>query len=408
LEGAIRISGAKNAILPVMAATLLSKGESLIKNAPDLIDVRTMSALLRSLGATVDFDEGTLRVYTSHCDGVEIPYELTRTMRASIYTLGPLLALKGEARIGLPGGDIWGSSRLLDFHIESLERLEATIRVKKNHLEARADKLTGAEIRLGFPSLSATCSTLMAATLARGETVIKNASQAPEARDLAKCLVNMGARIDWVGGNDIKVIGVDELHPIEHTIIPDRCETGTYMVASAITRGDVLLEACSYGHLSAIISVLEKAKVRIKRIGNNVIRVYTHVRPEAVDVTTAPYPGFLTDMQPPMTTLLTLAKGISTITETIFPDRFGHVPELKGMGADIELRGNTAIINGVQQLRGERVMANDIRSGAALVLAGLVAEGETVVYQAENVDRGYEAMERKLSAIGAQIERVEE
>jgi UDP-N-acetylglucosamine 1-carboxyvinyltransferase len=405
LSGSIRIGGAKNAALPILCATLLSDGASLLRNVPGLRDIDTTAALLRFLGrevtvrapeVQVSLKEGSLRP--------EAPYELVRQMRASVLVLGPLVARYGRAKVSLPGGCAIGA-RPVDQHLKGLEALGATIRVEHGYILAEAPRLRGAEIVFDIPTVTGTENLMMAAALAKGRTTLVNAAREPEVEELGRVLTKMGARIEGAGTAIIHVTGSDQLDPFDHAITADRIEAGTFMAAVAAAGGDVLLEHAPLDDLEPVIVKLRKTGLGIEREGEHV-RVVRDRPILPVDVTTAPHPGFPTDMQAQLMALMCLAKGGSVLTETIFENRFMHVPELLRMGANIETRNNTAIVQGVERLSGASVMATDLRASASLVIAGLVAEGETIVRRVYHLDRGYERIEKKLAAVGADIERI--
>jgi UDP-N-acetylglucosamine 1-carboxyvinyltransferase len=403
LRGEVRISGAKNAALPILCSAILTGGRCTFKNVPLLDDVRTMGRLLARMGCAV---EGTrtvtieARELTSH----EAPYELVKTMRASVLVLGPLVARHGHARVSLPGGCAIGA-RPIDQHLKGLEAMGARITLSHGYVEARTRRLVGARIVCDVPTVTGTENLLMAASLARGRTVIENAACEPEVEELARVLNKMGARIQGAGTTTISIDGVDELHPIEHAIIPDRIEAGTFMVAAAITRGDLLVRDCVPEHLDAVTAKLRAAGAEVaSEDGGLRVRARGPIQP--VDITTQPYPGFPTDMQAQFMVLAAIAAGQSVITETIFENRYMHVQELARMGADIHVEGRTSIIRGVPRLEGATVMATDLRASASLILAGLVARGRTEVLRVYHLDRGYERIERKLSKLGANIRRV--
>ncbi|MDZ7374761.1 MAG: UDP-N-acetylglucosamine 1-carboxyvinyltransferase [candidate division KSB1 bacterium] len=406
LQGEVVISGAKNAVLPIMAAALLANGRFHIRRVPLLRDVRTMSHLLRIIGARVDQDEHELLIDTTRCSYYEAPYELVKTMRASIYVLGPLVARYGYARVSLPGGCAWGP-RPVDLHIKGLQKLGAEITLEKGYIVARAPKLRGTTITLDIPSVGATGNLLMAATLAEGTTVIENAAREPEIASLAEFLQRMGAQIEGIGSDRLVVHGVDELAPADFEVIPDRIEAGTFLIAGAITRGDVTVRNVVPEHVRSVLAKLMDAGVEVQE-GPDWIRVRCDRRVKAVDVTTAVYPGFPTDMQAQWMALMTVAEGTSVIVDTIFLDRFTHVAELRRLGADIRMDGNSAHVVGVPALQGAPVMSTDLRASASLILAGLVAEGRTDVSRVYHIDRGYERIEEKLRALGAQIWREQE
>ncbi len=404
LEGSVVIGGAKNATLALMPAALLAGGTFHLRNTPVLRDVHTMAALLRSMGMEIGLEDHLLTLRTEGVRKHEAPYEHVKKMRASVYVLGPLLARYGEARVSLPGGCAWGP-RPVNLHIEGMRRLGAQVDLRGGYIVARASRLRGARISFDISSVGATGNVMMAAVLARGTTVIENAAIEPEITALAEFLISMGARIQGVGTNRLEIEGVDELHPADVDMIPDRIEAGTYLVAAAMTGGRVKLEHVLPEHLTAVMAKLEDAGCAIETTATTV----TVTGPEsvrAVDVTAAIYPGFPTDMQAQWTALMTVARGTSVITDSIYLDRFKHVPELSRLGADIELKENAAIVRGGTKLTGAKVMSTDLRASASLILAGLIADGVTEVLRVYHIDRGYEAIERKLRAIGADIERV--
>jgi UDP-N-acetylglucosamine 1-carboxyvinyltransferase len=403
LRGEVRVSAAKNAALPLLAASLLSAEPVVLENVPRLADVATIRALLGRLGTEVDERDGCTIARTPSLRSVEAPYDLVSTMRASVLVLGPLLARAGRARVALPGGCAIGV-RPIDLHLRGLERLGADIALTQGYVEARAARLKGARIVFDIVTVTGTENLMMAATLAEGTTILENAAREPEVPDLARLLTAMGARIRGAGTERIEVEGVAELGGARHRIIPDRVEAGTFLVAGAITRGDVVVRDVVPDHLTAILDKLEAAGARLD-VGPDRIRVRAEGRPRPVDIVTNPYPGFATDMQAQMMALLGLADGSSVITETIFENRFQHAAELRRLGAAIEIEGNRAVIRGVGGYQGAPVMATDLRASASLVLAGLAAAGTTEVSRVYHLDRGYEAMERKLGALGARIRR---
>jgi UDP-N-acetylglucosamine 1-carboxyvinyltransferase len=405
LRGRVKISGAKNAVLPIIAASLLTGDKCTIMGMPDLDDVGTICQVLEALGAQLEKRGNTsMTVHSRDLVSCEPPYELVRKMRASFLVMGPLLARMGKAKVSLPGGCAIGT-RPVDLHLKGFEALGAKISTGYGTVQAEARRLKGARIYLDFPSVGATENIMMAATLAQGETIIENAAEEPEVVDLANFLNAMGARIKGAGTKIIKVTGVKELHGTTYTVIPDRIEAGTYMVAAAITRGDLLLQNVIIEHLKPLIAKLQEMGVKVQEEDGG-LRVRMSRRPLAVDVKTLPYPGFPTDMQPQIMALLSLARGTSIIIETVFENRFMHVAELKRMGADIRIEGRSAIVEGVPGLTAAPVRATDLRAGAALILAGLSTEGTTEVNGIEHIDRGYVAMEEKLAAVGARIKRV--
>ena len=412
LEGVIAIGGAKNAALPLMAASLLTRETLTLENLPDLADVATMANLLVQHGAAVGTDERMtaerrrLDLTAEHITSITAPYDLVRKMRASVLVLGPLLARCGRARVSLPGGCAIGT-RPIDLHIAGLRRLGAQIELHEGYVDARAPKgLRGAEIVFPFVSVGATEDLLMAATLAEGETVLVNAAREPEITDLAECLVKMGARIDGIGSDRLHIVGVGRLYGTVHRIIPDRIETGTYIMAAAATGGEVRLTRTRPDFLTAAARVLDGTGVELTMTGDE-IRVRRRGEGlDGVDVTTEPYPGYPTDLQAQFMALMATARGASLITETIFENRFMHVPELTRMGANITVQGASAMVRGVPRLLGAPVMATDLRASVSLVVAGLAAEGETVINRVYHLDRGYERLEDKLAACGARIERL--
>lgn len=408
LTGRVRIHGAKNAVLPIIAATILgTTGKSVIHETPALDDVYTISEVLRHLGAQVTFFGDRLVVDATSLDGHEAPYELVRKMRASFLVMGPLLARLGRARIALPGGCAIGS-RPIDQHLKGFEAMGASIEMGHGFVEARVHgRLKGTRIYLDVPSVGATENIMMAATLAEGTTLIENAAMEPEIVDLATFLNAMGARVRGAGTGTIRIDGVEALHGTTHTVIPDRIEAGTFMVAAAITRGNVLVEGAIYDHVRAVAAKLSEMGVYVEEEDGG-IRVVAEGRLRPVDVKTLPYPGFPTDMQAQMMALLAVTEGTSTVTETVFENRFMHVEELKRMNAQIKIEGRSAIIEGVPRLSGAKVCATDLRAGAALVLAGLAAEGETEVTGLHHIDRGYVDLVGKLRRLGADIARVSE
>lgn len=410
LKGTVKISGSKNAVLPIaVAAAILGDGISVLHNVPNLTDVKTLSAVLEGLGASITRKNGSLYIEPINRMEYEAPYDLVRKMRASIYVLGPLVAKLGRAKVSFPGGCAIGP-RPVDLHIRGLEYLGADVDVKKGYIYAQSDKLVGCDMNLTGqygPSVGATANVLMAATLAEGTTIIRGAAREPHITDLATFLNAMGAKIKGIGTSKLTIQGVKQLHGTEHTVISDDIEAGTFMVAAAITDGDVFVEGITQNQIPAISDILVETGVQLdwKETG---VRVTTAKQLRAVDVKTVPFPGFPTDMQAQIMGLLCLAAGKSTITENVHTDRFIHAAELNRMGADIKLDGRKAIINGVSYLSGAPVMASDLRAGAVLVVAGLAASGETVVSRIYHIDRGYEVIEDKLKNLGAVIVRENE
>ncbi len=408
LEGTIPISGSKNAVLPIaVAAAILGDGVSVLHNVPDLTDVNTLRAVLEGLGATTKLKNSTLYIEPINHLEYEAPYDLVRKMRASIYVLGPLVAKLGKAKVSFPGGCAIGP-RPIDLHIRGLEHLGAEVTVQRGYIYAQAERLTGTEMYLMGqygPSVGATANIMMAATLAEGTTVIRGAAREPHVSDLAHFLNAMGADIEGIGTSVLTIHGVKHLHGTEHTVISDDIEAGTFMVAGAITKGDVYVQGITEQQLPAVSEKLVEAGVELDWDANGV-RVTTPREIRGIDITTAPFPGFPTDMQAQIMGLLCLAAGTSVISENVHTDRFIHAAELNRMGADIMLDGSKAVINGVRNLSGAPVMASDLRAGAVLVAAGMAAAGETVVSRVYHIDRGYESIEQKLNDIGANITRV--
>jgi len=407
LHGVVKIDGAKNSALSIMAATLLTKDDCILRNIPRLTDIDTMAAVIRKLGVKVEWKEdNNLYIDPDNFNNYEAPYELVKMMRGSILVMGPLLARLKRAKISLPGGCAIGA-RPVDYHLKGFEALGAQVEVEKGYIEAKVKKLKGTEIYLDFPSLGATENIMMAACLAEGITSIENAAKDPEVVELGRFLNEMGAKIKGLGTDLIKIEGVKKLHGIDYTIIPDRIEAGTYMIAAAITGGDVLIEKADPLLLKPLIVKLEEAGVQIE-LEKDLIKVIRPETVQAVDIKTLPFPGFPTDMQPQFMALSCVAKGTSVITETVFEKRFAHIGDLIRMGADIKVEGHSAIIKGVKKLSAAPVMASDLRGGAALVLAGLVAEGTTELSRIYHLDRGYAKLEEKLNSLGADIKRVKE
>lgn len=401
LEGEVRISGAKNSTLKLMAAALMVPGEVVLERVPQITDVELMADVLRRLGATVQRENGRLVIDSSGELCEEAPYELVTKMRASIQVLGPLLARLGHARVAMPGGDAIGS-RPIDIHLRGLERMGAKFTTEHGYVEGLCDRLKGVNTLLEFPSVGATENILMASVLAEGRSVIENAAREPEIQDLCAFLNNAGARIGGVGTPTITVDGVDQLHSAEHSIDPDRIEAGTYAIAAVATQGDVTLVDCEPSHLELPLMKLEDAGAEVTR-GEGRVRVRMDRRPTTLDLVTLPFPGFPTDLQPPMMVLLSQARGSSILTENVFESRFLFVDELNRMGAHIRVEGHHAVIRGVEQLSGAPVRSPDIRAGAALVVGGLCADGRTEVYDAGHIERGYEQFVDKLTGLGAEI-----
>jgi UDP-N-acetylglucosamine 1-carboxyvinyltransferase len=406
LQGEVWISGAKNAVLPILVASLLGDGPSRVNNVPHLQDVTTTMELLGRMGAELSIDERMqIEIDPRSLRHFEAPYDLVKTMRASILVLGPLVARYGRARVSLPGGCAIGS-RPVDLHLHGLRALGAQVEVVNGNIEARADRLKGCRIVMDTVTVTGTENILMAATLAQGTTVIENAAQEPEVVDLADFLTAMGAQIEGAGSNTITVEGVESLQGTDYSVLPDRIETGTYLVGGAMTGGRIRCTRARPAHLDSVLAKLAEAGADISTGDDWVELDMQGRRPRSVDITTAPYPGFPTDMQAQFTALNCIAEGTGVITETIFENRFMHVQELQRLGADIRVKGNTAIISGVPGLNGAPIMATDLRASACLVLAGLVADGVTTVDRVYHIDRGYEIIEEKLSALGARIKRI--
>jgi len=406
LQGTVKISGAKNAVLPIIAATLLGQTPSVLEEVPDLEDVRTISEVLRQLGLQVkDRGDHILEIDSTHITASEAPYDLVRKMRASFLIMGPLIARCGRAKISLPGGCAIGT-RPIDLHLKGFEALGADIEIGHGFIEAKAPHgLKGARIYLDFPSVGATENILMAASMAQGQTILENPAHEPEIIDLVNYLNMMGAHIRGAGTNVIKIEGVQTLCGCDYTIIPDRIEAGTYMVAAAMTNGDVYIENAISEHLKPVIAKLKEAGVEIHEDING-IRVRCGSPLKSVDIKTLPYPGFPTDMQAQFMAMQAVSSGTSVVTETVFENRFMHVDELKRMGANIRIQGRSAIVEGVAKLTGCQVKATDLRAGAAMVLAGLIADGQTQVGYIHHIDRGYDKLVDKLCALGAEIRRV--
>lgn len=404
LSGEVEISGAKNAALALMPAALLANGEYAFTNMPDLRDIKTMASLLSGLGVTTKRRGHRMAIDTTGVNKYEAPYELVKKMRASIYVLGPLLSRYGYAKVSMPGGCAWGP-RPINLHIEGMIKLGAKIELDRGYIIAEAKRLHGTKISFDVSSVGATGNILMAAVLAKGTTVIENAAIEPEITALVDFLIKMGAKINGVGARKLEIEGVDELHPTDVEMIPDRIEAGTFLIAAALTGGDIKINKCNPDDLTAVIEKLKDAGCSIN-IGGSFIELKSPKRIIPVDVTTEIYPGFPTDMQAQWISLMALADGSAVITDTIYYDRFKHVPELMRLGANIDLHENVAVVRGVKKLTGAKVMSTDLRASASLILAGLVAEGPTEVLRVYHIDRGYEAIEKKLRALGADIRRV--
>ena len=406
LRGEVEISGAKNAALPILASTILGGGECVIANLPRVADVLTMGKLLGILGAKVQHDGNRAVINADTISSTQAPYDLVKTMRASVLVLGPLLARWGEATVSMPGGCAIGS-RPVNLHLAGLAKMGAEVSMEHGYIRAKAKRLKGAQIYCDTPTVTGTENLMMAASLAEGTTVIENAAKEPEIVDLADFLVKRGARIVGAGTDVITIEGIRELYGSDHDVIPDRIETGTYLVAGAITRGAVTLNRCRSNHLDALLMKLREAGVELK-VEQDRIHLNAASRLKGIDIRTLPYPGFPTDMQAQMVALMTAAEGTSVITETVFESRFMHVEELRRMGAEIKIEGTRAVVTGPTKLTGAPVMASDLRASAGLVLAGLAAEGTTEILRVYHLDRGYERMEEKLRGLGATIARQKE
>ena len=401
LSGSVKISGAKNAVLPIMTAALMAEGESVITRVPDLRDTRTMIKLMEIVGARCSFKDNNLLIDASTVNNPEAPYDLVKTMRASFYVLGPLLARFGTVKVSLPGGCAWGP-RPVDFHLKGLEKLGAKVTLKSGYILAEAKRLKGAKISFEFPSVGATGNIAMAAATAEGTTVIENAAREPEIVQLCQYLNQMGASISGIGSSRITIDGVESLHPANIDVIPDRIEAGTFLMAGALM-GKITLTDVKPDHLDSVLLKLREVGSRIETTPNSITIEPGQLK--AVDMTTAVYPGFATDLQAQWVALMSLAKGSSLVTDTVYHDRFSHVPELNRLGANIKVDNNTAFIRGVDDLVGAPVMSTDIRASASLIIAGLVACGETTVSRVYHIDRGYERIEEKFDGLGAKIVR---
>lgn len=404
LNGEVRISGAKNAALPIMCASLLSADDLHLSNLPDMHDVATMAKLLQQMGVSVALSPQAATFNAGHVDKLEAPYDMVKTMRAAILVLGPLLTRFGEARVSLPGGCAIGS-RPVDLHIKGLQAMGAEIRIEHGYIHATAKRLRGARILFDLVSVTGTENLMMAAVLADGITTLENAAREPEVVDLANCLIAMGAKINGAGSDTITIQGVSSLHGADYQVMPDRIESGTFLVAAAAAGGRITLSDTRADILDCVLDKLREAGAQIEVSGHH-ITLAMRRRPTAVNLRTAPYPAFPTDMQAQFMALNAIAEGGAMVVETIFENRFMHVQELRRLGAQIDVEGNTAIIKGCAQLEGATIMATDLRASACLVIAGLVAQGETIVDRIYHLDRGYEHIEAKLTALGAQIRRI--
>ncbi|MEN6374172.1 MAG: UDP-N-acetylglucosamine 1-carboxyvinyltransferase [Smithella sp.] len=403
LHGDVRISGAKNAALPVLASALLAPGTSTFHNIPDLVDIKTIKKLLKNLGVEIEGDE-TVQVNAEKITSCEAPYDLVKTMRASVLVLGPLVARRGVARVSLPGGCAIGA-RPVNLHIKALQDLGAHVELNSGYVEAKAKKLKGADIYFDISTVTGTENIMMAAVLAEGTTVLNNAACEPEIVNLADVLKGMGAKISGAGTDVITIEGVTSLKPTEASIIPDRIEAGTFMIAAGMTRGEINILGCDSSHLEALINKLRDTGMKIVPIKGG-LKVSSGKKINSVDIKTLPYPGFATDLQAQMMAYMSISSGLSVINETVFENRFMHVSELLRMGADIVIQGSSAIVRGVPKLHGAQTMATDLRASASLLLAALVAEGTTEISRVYHIDRGYEGIEKKFSALGADIKRI--
>ena len=406
LKGEVEISGAKNAALPIVAASLLASGTSMVSRVPNLKDVLTIGQLIRHLGAEFSHEDNKTVINTERIRIFEAPYELVRTMRASVLVLGPLVAKYGKAKVSLPGGCAIGA-RPINLHLMGFEKMGAKIELESGYVMAKAKRLKGASVYFDIPTVTGTENLMMAATLAKGMTLLENAAREPEVVDLANALISMGAKIKGAGESVIEIEGVDELRPLNYSVIPDRIETGTFMTFAGITGGDIIIKGCKLEHLDAPIIKLKEAGLVFEHRTEG-IRVIGPSRPKATDIKTMPYPGFPTDMQAQFMALMSMAEGTSMIKESIFENRFMHVAELKRMGADITVEGSTATVKGVSRLKGAPLMATDLRASASLIVAALAAEGETVIHRIYHLERGYEKMEEKLLRLGAYVRKMKE
>ena len=405
LNGSVRIDGAKNAVLPIIAATLLAKGKSVLREVPNLKDVHVISDLLRHLGAEVEYEGTTLTVDATNLTTYDAPYELVRKMRASFLVMGPLLARFNQTKISMPGGCAIGT-RPIDLHLKGFKALGADVVMDHGFVEAKTDKLVGTKLYLDFPSVGATENIMMAAVLAEGTTIIENAAEEPEIVDLANFLNEMGADVKGAGTNTIRIKGVKELTATEHDVIPDRIEAATFMVAAAMTKGDITVENVILEHLKPVTAKLREAGCEVIEMDKS-IRVIGPEKLKAVDIKTLPHPGFPTDVQAQFMAMLTVSKGTGVVIETVFENRFMHVAEFNRMGANIKIEGRSAIVEGVEKLYGAKVNATDLRAGAALILCGLIAEGETEIGEIYHIQRGYVDIDKKITALGGNIEIVE-
>jgi UDP-N-acetylglucosamine 1-carboxyvinyltransferase len=403
LQGDVQISGAKNAALPILASALLTSGENTFHNIPDLVDIKTIKKLLKSMGVQFDGNE-TCKVSAEKITSCDAPYDLVKTMRASVLVLGPLVARMGFARVSLPGGCAIGA-RPVNLHIKALQEMGAHVELNNGYIEAKAKKLKGADIYFDITTVTGTENVMMAATLAEGTTVLNNAAREPEVVNLANVLKGMGAKISGAGTDTIIIEGVTSLKPTEAEIIPDRIEAGTFMIAAGMTRGEINIIGCNPHHLESLINKLRDTGMKISPIKSG-LKVSSGEKINSVDVKTLPYPGFPTDLQAQMMAYMSIGSGLSVISETVFENRFMHVSELLRMGADVVIQGGNAIVRGVPMLHGAQTMATDLRASASLILAALAAEGKTEISRVYHIDRGYQAIEKKFSALGADIKRM--
>jgi UDP-N-acetylglucosamine 1-carboxyvinyltransferase len=403
LQGDVQISGAKNAALPILASALLTSGENTFHNIPDLMDIKTIKKLLKSMGVQIDGNE-TCKVSAEKITSCDAPYDLVKTMRASVLVLGPLIARMGFARVSLPGGCAIGA-RPVNLHIKALQEMGAHVELNNGYIEAKAKKLKGADIYFDITTVTGTENVMMAATLAEGTTVLNNAAREPEVVNLANVLKGMGAKISGAGTDTIIIEGVTSLKPTEAEIIPDRIEAGTFMIAAGMTRGEINIIGCNPHHLESLINKLRDTGMKISPIKSG-LKVSSGEKINSVDVKTLPYPGFPTDLQAQMMAYMSIGSGLSVISETVFENRFMHVSELLRMGADVVIQGGNAIVRGVPMLHGAQTMATDLRASASLILAALAAEGKTEISRVYHIDRGYQAIEKKFSALGADIKRM--
>lgn len=404
LQGEVKISGAKNAVLPLMTAAILNSGENIIKNVPNLRDVMTMGKLLAHLGCGFHLENNRILLKTNRITSFDAPYDFVKTMRASVLVLGPLLARTGSARVSLPGGCAIGA-RPINLHIMGLEKMGAKVTLSGGYVEAKAKRLKGATIYFDIPTVTGTENLMMTAALADGKTTLENAACEPEVVDLANALISMGAKIEGAGTSVIRINGVNRLKPLNYKVIPDRIETATFAAAAAITQGKITIKNCVPSHIEAVINKMKEAGVIITQKGSTLI-VKGPEKLSSIDIKTMPYPGFPTDMQAQFMAMMALADGTSLITENIFENRFMHVAEMRRMGADISVEGSTATVKGVKSLKGAPVMATDLRASASLVVAGLAAKGTTLIDRVYHLDRGYEKIEEKLKMLGAKIRRI--